>query len=47
MWKVAGAAACVEAGTENWTQIAIRNPGHIELTTSILHTGSDCDMAAR
>jgi hypothetical protein len=41
-WTVTNGAACVRA-RGNWTEVVIRQPGHIELTTSLVSNNPDCD----
>jgi hypothetical protein len=43
MWTVKSGAACVQAGTGDWTRVVIRRAGPIELTTSLIHPKSDCN----
>ncbi len=45
MWTVATGAACVEAGSGNWTRVVIRRAGPIELRTSLIHASTDCPTA--
>lgn len=43
MWNVTSGGACVAADRGGWTQLVIRHTGHIQLTTSLFQTRSDCD----
>jgi hypothetical protein len=45
MWTVKSGAACVQAGSGDWTRVVIRRAGPVELTTSLIHPKSDCDTA--
>jgi hypothetical protein len=42
MWNVTAGDACVLPNSGKWTELVIRRPGRIELTTSLLPTSSDC-----
>ncbi|MBV8950469.1 MAG: hypothetical protein JOZ99_06320 [Actinobacteria bacterium] len=46
LWTVKSGSACVATTNDGWTRVVVAHPGPVELTTSLLHTATDCDVPA-